>query len=87
MRLFKLRQIGPLGTALVLGQIAWAVRQHWVTLPLDRRRRLAQLLRQSGGSPTRLSRAERRELADLVRELELAGALRRGATNALVPRL
>lgn len=86
MRFVKLREIGPLGVALVLGQTAWALRQHWLTLPRDRRERLRLLLRKASGNPMRLSPSERRELSDLVRELELAGALRRGATNAVVGR-
>lgn len=86
MRLRSVRDLGPLGVALALGQVAWTLRQHWVTLPLGQRERLQQLLRESRGNPLRLSTAKRHELWSLVRALELAGAVRRGATKALLSR-
>jgi len=59
----KLRRlIGPLGTALTLGQVAIAVREHWHGLAPDQRERLAELARHSKGDPRRLTRPEIREI-------------------------
>ena len=86
MRLQRLLKIGPLGTALTLGQVAWAVRQHWQSIHPDRRDRLQQLLRQSKGNPSRLPASERRELRELVRQLNLPRMLRRSAVDAALLR-
>jgi hypothetical protein len=86
MRLQRLLRIGPLGTALTVGQVAWALRQHWQSSPTDRRDRLAQLLRQAKGNPSRLSASERREFRELVRELNLPRLLRRSAMDVALLR-
>ncbi len=86
MRLRNVLRIGPLGMALTVGQVAWAVREHWRSIPADRRERLAHLLRQAKGNPSRLSVSERRELRELVRELNLPRLLRRSAIDAALLR-
>ncbi len=78
-----LRRIGPLGTALTVGQLGLVAHRHWHTIPAEQRRRLAQLLRKSRGKPSNLSRSERHELAKLVRALEVSRLLRSGAKSAL----
>jgi hypothetical protein len=78
--------MGPLGVALAVGQTAWAARQHWQTVPADRRERLQTLVRRSGGRPSNLSPAERQELGRLVRELELGRFARQAATDAAFSR-
>jgi hypothetical protein len=83
----SLRRIGPLGVALTVGQVAWAVRQHWETVPADRRARLQQLLRKTRGNPSNLSPAERRELGEILQGLNLPRLLRRSAMDATLPRL
>jgi hypothetical protein len=82
MRLRGVLRIGPLGMALTVGQVAWAVRDHWRAIPSDRRDRLAHLLRQAKGNPLNLPDADRRELKRLVRELNLPRLLRRSAVDA-----
>lgn len=77
-----LKRIGPLGTALTLGQVAWTVRQHWVAIPVEHRSRLQELLRKSRGRPSNLSRSERRELRGLVKHLNLGRLAREGAMSA-----
>lgn len=81
-----LRRIGPLGTALTLGQLGLLLRRHWLTIPSEQRTRLAQLLRNSKGRPSNLSRFEREELREIVRQLELGRALRDGAMSAAMLR-
>jgi hypothetical protein len=78
----KLREIGRVGAAATAGRFAWSATQRWKQLPLDDRNRLQTLLRRSGGHPTRLSPAERRELGTLVRDLELASLVRGAALDA-----
>ena len=78
--------MGPLGLALTVGQAAWATRRHWQAVPAARRERLQALLRQSGGRPSNLSPAERRELSELVRELDLGNIVRQTAMNTAFPR-
>ncbi len=78
-----LKRIGPLGTALTLGQLGLVVHRHWHEIPAEQRTRLAHLLRKSRGRPSNLSRPERAELRQLVRALELSGLLRAGAASAL----
>jgi hypothetical protein len=77
-----LRKLGPLGTALTVGQLALVLRQHWLTIPAEHRDRLADLLRKSKGNPSKLSGAERRELRELVRRLDLTRLMRDGARSA-----
>jgi hypothetical protein len=81
-----LRRVGPLGTALTLGQLAVLVHRHWQTIPAEHRDRLAELLRKSRGRPGNLSRTERQELRGLVRKLDLVGLLRNGAPTAAMLR-
>jgi len=78
-----LKRIGPLGTALTLGQLGLVVHRHWHAIPAEHRTRLAHLLRKSRGRPSNLSRSERGELRRLLRALELPGLLRSGAASTL----
>jgi hypothetical protein len=56
---------------LAIGQIALVVRRHLMLLEPDERGRLAKLVGQSRGRPTKnLSANEREELLRLVRKLE-----------------
>jgi len=80
------RWVRPLGIALTAAQVALAVREHWLSVPADRRRRLAEIARQSKGSPRRLSKPERAEARELVRALELGRLARRSARVAAVGR-
>jgi hypothetical protein len=83
----KARQlIRPLGLALTAAQVALAVREHWGEIPVDRRHRLAALVRQSKGNPKRLSPPERAEAKELVRGLELGRLARHSARIAAVGR-
>jgi hypothetical protein len=72
-----LRKAGPVGVALTVAQAAWAVRDHWHTLPPDRRARLQELLAASHGRPSNLSKSERRELRELIGGLKLSRLIRR----------
>lgn len=78
----RLRRVGRMTIAASLGQAAWATRRQWQALPIDRRERLQALLRQSGGRPSNLSRAERQEAGGLIGELNLGDVLRDSATRA-----
>jgi hypothetical protein len=78
-----LGRVGPLGTALTLGQLGLVVHRHWGTIPLEHRARLRELLRKSKGKPSNLSHAERHELRELVHRLELSRLARSGARGAL----
>jgi hypothetical protein len=78
-----LKRVGPLGTALTLGQLGLVAHRHWHAIPAEHRTRLVLLLRKSRGRPSNLSRSERGELRQLVRALELSGLLRSGAASAL----
>ena len=73
------RLIRPLGVAATVSQAIWTVHQHWQAIPADRRERLGTLLRESKGNPKRLSRSQRAEARELVRELELPRLFRRTA--------
>lgn len=66
-----IRKIGPLGSALLALQLASTTRQHWQSIPGEDRARLQTLLRHSRGKPSNLSKAERKELTELVRSLQL----------------
>lgn len=66
-----LRRMGPLGVAITVGQAALVVRNHWNETPQESRARLAELVKRSGGRPSSLSEAERRELSAHVRALRL----------------
>jgi hypothetical protein len=74
--------LGPLSLASAVGTAALAAREHWRLLSPAERRRLAVLLRASRGRVTALSAAERRELSELSRRLELLRLGRRIATSA-----
>jgi len=63
--------MGPLGAAITVGQAALVVRNHWNETPQESRARLAELVKRSGGRPSSLSEAERRELSAHVRALRL----------------
>jgi hypothetical protein len=84
--LSTLRRIGPLGAAMTLGQIAWAVRHHWVSIPADQRARLTVLLRKAKGRPSNLSTSERRELRQLVAALRVPTIVRRAAVDVALSR-
>jgi hypothetical protein len=77
-------RVGPLGTALTVGQLAWILRQHWQAFPTEHRERLQQLLRQAKGNPLKLPEHDRRELRQLVHELNLPRLLRRTAIDTVV---
>jgi hypothetical protein len=76
-----IRKIGPLGSAVIAFQLATTTRQHWQSIPSEDRARLQSLLRDSHGKPSNLSPAERRELRELVRALQLPLLVRSGALN------
>lgn len=82
----KLRRIGPLGAAMTLGQIAWVVRHHWLSIPADQRARLTVLLRKAKARPSNLSTSERRELRQLVAGLRVPAMLRRAAVDVALSR-
>jgi hypothetical protein len=75
-----------LGVATALGRFAWSAQQRWRELPADRRSRLQTLVRQSGGRPSRLSPAQRKELSALLRDLRLGTLVRDAAVDATPPR-
>ncbi len=75
---------GRLGAAQAAGRFVSSARRQWQELPPARRARLQELLRRSHGRPSGLSAGERRELAALVRELELGRLVRDAATDAAV---
>jgi hypothetical protein len=77
-----IRKVGPLGSAVIALQIASTTRQHWRSLPSEDRARLQILLRHSRGRPSNLSTAQRRELRELVRALQLPRLVRDAAVNA-----
>ena len=81
-----LRRVGPLGVAIAAVQVARAVREHWQTVPEGDRARLAQLIGQSKGKPSNLSREERRELVGRIRRLRPLRLLRKSATAAALSR-
>ncbi len=76
------RFLGPISVAAALIQSAMALRDHWGLLSPAQRQHLGELLRASGGRPGRLSERERRELRELIRQLELARLGRRVVQNA-----
>ena len=73
---------GRFALAGAAGRFVWSARRHWQNLPADRRGRLQALMQKSRGRPGALSPAERNELAQLVRELELGRLIRDAATTA-----
>ena len=53
-------------------ETALITRHHWRRLEPDERRRLIELARKSRGRPSRLSRSERREAAELLEKVDYA---------------
>jgi hypothetical protein len=86
MKLGRLRKAGPLGIALTAAQVAWTIREHWQGIPADRRERLQELLRETKGKPSNLSKSKRRELRKLVRQLNTPKLARNIADVALLQR-
>ena len=78
-----LKRVGPLGTALTLGQLGLVAHRHWQSLPSEHRVRLRELVAKSRGRPSNLSHSERHELRYLLHRLELARLARSGARGAL----
>jgi hypothetical protein len=76
-----IRKIGPLGSAVIAFQLASTTRQHWQSIPSEDRARLQSLLRRSHGKPSNLSKADRQELRNLVRALQLPRLVRSSALN------
>ena len=58
----------PWMMVLELGRVAY---DHWREMPRVDRRRLGELLRRSKGLPGQLSTAERRELREIVRRIDV----------------
>ncbi|GAC1439874.1 MAG: hypothetical protein NVSMB51_18400 [Solirubrobacteraceae bacterium] len=80
-----IKRLGPWGWGLVLAQAALATRRHLEqTSPADRAR-LQELLRASGGRPGNLSDAERQELRETIKRLELGRLARDLAANTARP--
>jgi hypothetical protein len=63
----------PIGWALVAAEAVIVARRHWGSLHPHSRRRLRELVAKSKGRPGQLTREERRELIDHVRQLDLRG--------------
>jgi hypothetical protein len=61
----------PIGWALVAAEAVIVARRHWGSLHPHSRRRLRELVAKSKGRPGQLTREERRELIDHVRQLDL----------------
>jgi hypothetical protein len=61
----------PIGWAILAAEAAMVARRHWGSLDPHSRRRLRDLVRKSKGRPGQLTREERRELIDHVRQLDL----------------
>ena len=79
-----MKRIGPLGTALTLGQLVVLLHRHWLTIPAAQRTRLQVLLRKSKGRTSNLSRSERRELRELAGQLDLGRLMRNGVMDAAI---
>ncbi|HWI22656.1 MAG TPA: hypothetical protein VNT22_08590 [Baekduia sp.] len=59
---------------LVLAELAWTLRKHWVQLPRGDREELARLLKKSKGAPQKLSARERADFKRIVMDLDLKSA-------------
>ncbi len=71
------RSVGRVGAAVTAFQVAMAIREHWLSIPLARRERIAELVMRSRLQPSRLSRAEQAELRQLVSAVGLPALGRR----------
>lgn len=60
------RTFGRIGAVVTLFQVGIAVREHWLSIPLARRQRMTELVSHSRLRPGNLSRAEQRELRQLL---------------------
>ncbi len=63
----------PIGWALLAAEAAMVAGRHWGSLHPSSRRRLRELVAKSKGRPHRLTREERHEVIDHVRQLDLKG--------------
>jgi hypothetical protein len=72
--------------AVTAYQVAMALREHWLSIPLARRERMTELVTRSRLQPSNLSRAEQAELRQLVQALGLPALGRRLARIALAKR-
>jgi hypothetical protein len=61
----------PVAWALMVAEAAFVLRRHWGALHPHSRRRLRELVVKSKGRPGMLTREERRELIQHVRQLDL----------------
>jgi hypothetical protein len=61
----------PIAWALVLAEAAFVLRRHWGSLHPHSRRRMREIVVKSRGRPGMLTREERRELIDHVRQLDI----------------
>lgn len=69
---------------LILLDLSREARDHWTAqLTPRQRKRLIELLRQSGGRPGTLSARERREFDRLVGQLDLKGLVKHAAGTAV----
>jgi hypothetical protein len=72
---------------LLVADVAREGHRHWTAQLSGReRRRLLELLKQSGGRPSTLTDRERRELQRLVDQLDLRSLARHVATTAVIGR-
>lgn len=77
-----IRKLGPAGAAVIALHVAGAAQEHWKSIPRKDRARFQSLLRESRGRPSNLSRAQRRELGELVRALQLPALVRSSVLTA-----
>jgi hypothetical protein len=61
----------PAARLLLIGQAVLASRRHWQRLEAHERRRLTEIVRNSRGRPSNVTRREREELVRLIRKLDL----------------
>jgi len=78
----KARQAKSLAAAATVGQVVWALRREWQTLPSHRRNRIDGLVRKAVRRPSRLSAKEWRELWMLSNELRVVDILRESRGRA-----
>ncbi len=80
------RSVGRVGAAVTAYRVATALREHWLSIPLARRERIAELVTRSRLQPSRLSQAEQAELRQLFAALGLPALGRRLASIAAAKR-